>query len=97
MDNKSGRRWKLADPWRRHQDITSYRSAVSKFLREHKQSLLTGMLLFVLLVLLFGIFGQLQVPTTDNPPSGVTVVNYSIFVEQAKARNIDLRDMKPPS
>jgi ATP-dependent metalloprotease FtsH len=88
MDNKSGRRWKLEDPWRRHQDTRSYRSTVLKFFREHKQSLLTGMLLFVFLVLLFGILSQLQVPITDNPPSGVTVVNYSTFVEQVKARNM---------
>ncbi len=88
MDSKSDRRWKLQDPWRRHQDMTSYRSTVARFLRTHKQSLLTGILLFVLLGLLFGIFSQLQVPITDNPPSGVTVVNYSMFVEQVKASNM---------
>ncbi len=88
MDNKSDHRWKLEDPWRRHQDTKSYRSTVSTFLREHKQSLLTGMLLFVLLVLLFGICSQLRAPITDNPPNGVTVVDYSTFVEQVKARNV---------
>ena len=88
MDSKSDHRWKLEGPWRRHQNTTSYRSAVARFLRTHKQSLLTGMLLFVLLVLLFGIFSQVPTPVMDNPPSGVTVVNYSTFVQQVKARNM---------
>jgi ATP-dependent Zn protease len=88
MDSKSDRQWKLADPWRRHQDMTSYTSTVARFLRTHKQSLLTGILLFILLGLLFGISSQLQVPITDNPPSGVAVVNYSTFVQQVKAHNM---------
>ena len=46
------------------------------------------MLLCVLLVLLFGIFSQLPSPVMDNPPSGVTVINYSAFVQQVKARNV---------
>ena len=88
MDSKSDRRWKLDDQRLRHQDTTSYRSTVARFLRTHKQSLLTGMLLFVLLVLLFGIFSQVPTPAMDTPPSGVTVVDYSTFVEQLKARNM---------
>lgn len=88
MDSRSDRRWKLEDQRLRHQDTKSYRSTVARFLRTHKQSLLASMLLFVLLVLLFGIFSQLQAPTTGNPPSGVTVVNYSTFVQQVKARNV---------
>ncbi|HEX6554024.1 MAG TPA: ATP-dependent metallopeptidase FtsH/Yme1/Tma family protein, partial [Ktedonobacteraceae bacterium] len=88
MDNKSDRRWKLENLWHRHQDARSSRSPVAKFLREHKQSLLTGILLFVLLVLLFGIFSQMPAPLTDNPPNGVTVVSYSTFVQRVKAGNI---------
>ncbi len=88
MDSKSDRRWKLEDPWRGHQDTRSYRSTVARFLRTHKQSLLTSMLLFVVLVLLFGIFSQVPPPVTDNSPSGVTVVNYSTFVQQVRAGNV---------
>jgi ATP-dependent metalloprotease FtsH len=88
MENKSDRRWKLEDQRLRHQDTTSYRSTVARFLRIHKQSLLTSVLLFVLLVLLFSIFSQVPPPTMDNSPSGVTVLNYSTFVQQVKARNI---------
>ena len=88
MDSKSDRRWKLEDQRLRHQDTTSYRSTVARFLRTHKQFLLTGMLLFVLLVLLFGIFSQVPTPVMDTPPSDVTVVNYSTFIEQVKARNM---------
>ena len=88
MDSKSDRRWKLEAPWRRHQDTRSHRPTGARFLRTHKQSLLASMLLFVLLVLLFGIFSQLPSPVMDNPPSGVTVVNYSTFVQQVKAGNV---------
>ena len=88
MDNKSDRRWKLEGSWRRHQNTTSYRSTVARFLRTYKQSLLTGMLLVVLLVLLFGIFSQVPTPIMDTAPSGVTIVDYSQFVEQVKARNM---------
>jgi ATP-dependent metalloprotease FtsH len=88
MDNKSDRRWKLEDHRLRHQDTRSYGSTVARFLRTHKQSLLTSTLLFVLLVLLFGIFSQVPPPVMDNSPSGVTVVNYSTFVQQVKAGNV---------
>jgi ATP-dependent metalloprotease FtsH len=88
MDSKSDRRWKLEAPWRRHHDTKSYRSTVARFFRTHRQFLLASMLLCVLLVLLFGIFSQLPSPVMDNPPSGVTVVNYGTFVQQVKARNV---------
>lgn len=88
MENKSDRRWKLEGLWRRHQDTTSYRSTVARFLRTHRQSLLASILLFVLLVLLFAIFSQLQPPVTDNPPPGVTVVSYNTFVQQVKTSNM---------
>ncbi len=67
MENKNDRQWKLEGLWHRHQDTTSSRSPVATFFREHKQSLLAGMLLCVLLVLLFGIFSQLQISITDTP------------------------------
>ena len=49
---------------------------------------LTGCLLVVAVVLLFGIFSQFQPPAATVPPRGVTVIDYSTFVRQVKARNV---------
>jgi ATP-dependent metalloprotease FtsH len=87
MDNKLDRRVKQED-YGRHHKVKSYRHTVLKLFKKHKQTFLTGILLFVLLVLLFAISIQLQAPVTDNPPPGVTVVSYDAFVDQVKAGNI---------
>jgi ATP-dependent metalloprotease FtsH len=88
MENKSDRRFNLEDYWRHHGVKPYSRKTVSKFLKEHKQFILTCVLLFILLVALVGIFSQLQGPNIDNPPLGVTVVDYNTFVEQVRAGNI---------
>jgi FtsH Extracellular len=88
MENKSDRRFNLEDYWRHHAVKPYSRNTVSKFLKEHKQSILTCVLLFILLVALVGVCSQLQGPNTNNPPPGVTVVDYSTFMEQVKAGNI---------
>jgi len=48
----------------------------------------TCFLLIAAVVLLFGIFSQFQPPVTNSTPNGVTVINYSTFVEQVKAGNL---------
>ena len=58
------------------------------FFKEHKQTFLTGVLLFALLVLLFAISSWLQAPGTNNPPRGATIVNYNTFVDQVKDGNM---------
>src|SRR5258708_30909811 len=60
----------------------------AKYLVTHKQSLLAVILLTGLVVLLFGVFSQLQVPSTNAPPSGTTAVDYSTLVTQVKAGNV---------
>jgi cell division protease FtsH len=57
-------------------------------LKTHRQLLLTGCLLFALLVLLFAIVSQLPAPATGQPPTGVQVVNYTTFIAQVRAGNI---------
>jgi len=96
MDDKGGRRLPSEIRWRRRKDVKSYRyddvrrslTKCSKFFSTHKQSLLTSVLLIVLVVLLFGIFSQFQAPQTNTSPGGVTVVDYSTFVEQVQAGNV---------
>src|SRR5579885_3536474 len=64
------------------------KTGILKFFSTYKQALFAGILLTAILVLLFGVFSQLQPPTTGTPPSGVTAVNYSTFVSQVKAGNV---------
>ena len=64
------------------------KSQILKFLGTHKQALFAGILLTAILVLLFGVFSQLQAPATSAPPAGVTAVDYSTFVSQVKAEDV---------
>ncbi len=95
MDDMGGRRSQSGSRRRRHKDVRNYgrnlKQSFAKyveFFRTHKQSLLATALLALITVLLFGIFSQLQAPSTDTAPNGVTAVNYSTFVEQVKAGNV---------
>ena len=96
MDDKADRQPKAESRWRGRKDLRIGRykhvkrnfTQYVKFLNTHKRSLLTGVLLAIMIGLLFGIFSQLQPPTTDTAPSGVTQVSYSTFVAQLKAGNV---------
>jgi ATP-dependent metalloprotease FtsH len=86
MDEKHNRRLHVEDRRPRYKDVKSYGRSVLSLLQT--QTLLTGCLLVVAVVLLFGIFSQFQPPPATVPPSGVTVIDYSTFVRQVKARNV---------
>jgi len=86
MDSNGGRRLRI--PWRRHKRTESYKRTVSKFLNAHKQALFTTALLTAIVFLLFGIVSQLQAPTMNTSPNGVTTVSYSTFMAQAQADNV---------
>lgn len=58
------------------------------FLYAHKKHLCAGFLLAAILVLLFGIFSQLQAPATSTVPSGETSINYSAFLQQLDTNNV---------
>ncbi len=95
MDDMGGRRMQSDKQWRQHKGVRLYghnlkRSFIKylEFFRKHKQSFLATGLLTIITVLLFAISSQLQAPTTNMVPSGVTAVDYSTFVEQVKARNV---------
>lgn len=95
MDDMSGPRSQLDSRRRRHQARRNYgrnlKQSYAKyreFFRTHTQSLLATALLALIIMLLFGLFSQLQAHGTDITPSGVTPVNYSRFVEQVKAGNV---------
>ena len=88
MDEKHNHRLNIIKDRRQRKDVKSYTHNISSFLHTQKQSLLTGFLLIVAAMLLFGIFSQFQPPRTSIPPDGVTVLDYRTFIEQVKASNV---------
>jgi len=94
MDDKADRRQQAR--WRRRKDVRTYGpnyvkrslSKYAKLLNTHKQSILASALLFIMIVLLFGVVSQLQPPPTDDIPSGLTAVDYSTFEAQLEAGNV---------
>jgi cell division protease FtsH len=95
MDKKSGRRLSLVNQGR-HRNPGTCASTVAKFFKEHGRNILTGVLFIALLMLLYGIVGQLPAPAASATPQGVTVVEYDAFtvveydafVDQIKAGNM---------
>ncbi len=83
MDDKAGRRGETSR--RRGKQAGS---KVWKFLKTRKSLLLTSMMLILMVVLLFGIFSQFPPPATNTTPSGVTAIEYSTFIQQVKAGNV---------
>jgi ATP-dependent metalloprotease FtsH len=85
MDDKVERRRKSAG--RRWKQAMNGQN-VKKFVQAQKNTLLTCAMLLLSIGLLFGIFSQLQPPTTNTTPGGVTAINYSTFVQQVKVGNV---------
>lgn len=62
---------------------------------KHSQLLITGTLLFALVLLLFGIFGHLSAPDLTPTEPGTTAIDYTTFLAQVRAGNVlvvSLRD-----
>src|SRR5450759_4642117 len=85
MDDKAERRGKSAK--RRWKQAMNGQN-VKKFVQAQKNTLLTCAMLLLSIGLLFGIFSQLQPPTTNTTPGGVTAIDYSTVVQQVKAGNV---------
>src|SRR6202049_2833883 len=88
MNAKHSRRLIDAYRLRQHKEMKSYWQNASRLFRTQKQSILTFCLLTVLVVLLLGIFSQMQPPATTLPPNGVHLLDYNTFMEQVKARHV---------
>src|SRR5579863_3851676 len=69
-------------------DASSYGRIIAKVLKTQEQLLLTSCLLIGAAALLFGIFMQFPPPTMYTDPQGVTVMSYSAFVGQVRAKNV---------
>ncbi|HZU04073.1 MAG TPA: ATP-dependent zinc metalloprotease FtsH [Ktedonobacteraceae bacterium] len=88
MDDKGSRRRKSEGYERRHKQVKGYGRTVWKFLTTHRRILSTSILLLLIVVLLFGVSGQLQAPSANSVPNGVTAIDYSTFVKQVEAGNV---------
>src|SRR6266567_4012882 len=89
MDDKAGRRRKGTEYGRRQKQVHVYGRTVWKFLQNHKNSLLTCFMLLLLVVLLFGVFSQLQPPAPmTSVPAGETAADYSTFIRQVNNGNV---------
>src|SRR5215472_2109393 len=88
MDGKRSRGLSSGNDRQRQHKVLKLGKKCAKYLATHKQSLLAVILLTGLVVLLFGVFSQFQVPATNVPPNGTTAVDYSTLVAQVKAGNV---------
>jgi cell division protease FtsH len=89
MDDKAGRRKKGVEYGRRRKQVHVYGRTVWKFLQNHKNSLLTCFMLLLLVVLVFGVFSQLQPPAPVTAvPVGETAADYSTFIQQINNGNV---------
>ncbi len=88
MDDKAGRRMKSKMNRRRYKQIASYRREILEFLHKHRAAVFTSLLLVLLIGLLFGLVSQIPVPVINTAPNGVTTVDYSTFVRQVQAGNV---------
>src|ERR1700694_1976854 len=88
MDEKQNHRGNVRVKEQRQKDARSYGRTITRFLHAQIRQLLTSGLLIGAVALLLGIFMRFQAPLSSTPPSGVTVMSYSSFVEQVRASNV---------
>jgi ATP-dependent metalloprotease FtsH len=88
MDDKAGRRIWSQTYKRRSQSMKVYGRKARKFLQDQKNTLLTGFLLLLSVVLLFAVFGQLPPPVFQSVPNGMTQIDYGAFITQVNAGNV---------
>jgi len=63
-------------------DAVKDRGRMIKLSKTQRKALLSAFLVIAMVVLLFGIFSQLQSPSTSDVPSGETSINYTTFLNQ---------------
>ncbi|GAC1465135.1 MAG: ATP-dependent zinc metalloprotease FtsH [Ktedonobacteraceae bacterium] len=88
MDDKAGRQMKPKMHGRRYKRIARYRREAREFLQQHRSTVFTGALLVLFIGLLLGLASQVSLPAMNAAPNGVTTVDYSTFVKQVQAGNV---------
>ncbi|HEY1348289.1 MAG TPA: ATP-dependent zinc metalloprotease FtsH, partial [Ktedonobacteraceae bacterium] len=69
-------------------DTLRDRKRVITFLKSQRGVLASGFLVIAMVLLLFGIAGQFQGPSTEDVPGGETAINYSAFLYQIHTGNV---------
>jgi ATP-dependent metalloprotease FtsH len=88
MDDKTGHPIRPQAYKRCSQSVKTYGRKTRKFLQDQKNTLLTGFLLLLSVVLLFAIFAQLPPPVMQTAPNAMTQIDYSTFMDQVKIGNV---------
>ena len=88
MDDKTGHRIRPVAYKRCSQSIKTYGRKIRKFLQDQKNTLLTGFLLLISVVLLFAISAQLPPPVLQTAPNAMTQIDYSTFMDQVNIGNV---------
>src|SRR6266851_3259140 len=58
------------------------------FCKTHRSAVVSGFLFVAIVVLLIGIFAQLQGPATEEAPASETSIHYSVFLTQVTTGNV---------
>ncbi len=88
MNKKKHYQLHFRESGQRQKEAKNYGRTIARFLKTQQQPLLTGCLLLGAVALLVGIFMQFPPPSMNTAPQGVTVMSYSAFVRQVRARNV---------
>src|SRR5579885_2730281 len=88
MDDKVSRRNKSEGYKRRPKQSKNSGRQFWKLLQTHKSAFLTSFMFLLILVLLFAIASQLRPPVINSSPNGETTIDYSTFIDQVKAGNV---------
>jgi cell division protease FtsH len=89
MDEKASRRNQFKKRERRSVDSKHLMRRAYKTIQAHRHACLTGLLGVALIVLLYAIAAQLPVPAANNVPANVTTIDYTAFIGQVRAGNVE--------
>src|SRR5579875_1817308 len=87
MEEIDSRRKRSNNRWRR-QTYRKNMTEIWRWVRKHKRNMLTGVLVSLVVILLFGLASELRAPSSTTAPPGVTVVSYSAFLQQVEMGNV---------
>ena len=89
MDDKASCRDQRKKRKRHSVDSKRFMRQAYKMIQAQRRTLLTGLLCVALIVLLYGIAAQLPIPLANNAPANVRTVDYTTFIKQVQAGNVE--------
>ncbi len=89
MDEKASRQNQFKKRERRSVDSKHFVRKAYKTIQTHRRACLTGLLCVTFIVLLYAVAAQLPVPVANNAPANVPKIDYTAFVGQVQAGNVE--------